>query len=65
MRAILAALVMCGSLGCAVAPILPNVDAGFSAVGPAVAAKRLLPSEPKAQWHVAPTEQGAALELRF
>jgi hypothetical protein len=54
-------LVACGVLGCAGTPSLPSVGAGAEREP----ARRLLPSEPEARWHVAPTGSGAALELEF
>jgi len=66
MRRIVALLVVSGALGCAGAPVLPDVGVGFAPALPARPdAKRVLPTEPRARWHVAPNEQGAALELRF
>jgi hypothetical protein len=67
MRRIVAAIVSCFALGCASAPILPAIDAAPATGAEADAARdhRLLPSQPKAAWHVAPTQSGAALELRF
>ena len=66
MRRIVALLVVSCALGCAGAPVLPAVDAGLAPDGSTRAgARRVLPSEPKPEWRVAPNEQGAALELRF
>jgi hypothetical protein len=59
MRGIVAVIALCGAFGCAGAPAMPSVG------GHADPAKRLLPSEPQARWHVAPTDSGAALELEF
>jgi hypothetical protein len=61
MRGIVALLLSCGALGCAGAPILPSVASGSDPKP----SQRLLPSEPEARWHVAPTDSGAALELEF
>jgi hypothetical protein len=66
MRRLVALVAIAGAFGCAGTPVLPRVDAGLGLDGrSSVAAKQLLPSEPKAEWRVAPTEQGAAVELRF
>lgn len=62
MRGIIAFLLAAGALACAGTRVLPSVDAE-----PAAAARvsGLVPSEPKPEWRLAPTSQGAAVELRF
>jgi hypothetical protein len=64
MGRIVVLLVAAGVFGCAATPVLPPVEAGADPRTRA-AATRLLPSEPEASWHVAPSGQGAAVELRF
>jgi len=65
MRRLVALVAIAGAFGCAGTPGLPSVDTGFGVDGTPVAKRQLLPSEPKPEWRVAPTEQGAAVELRF
>jgi hypothetical protein len=64
MRGIVLALCALGAVGCAGTTTLPAVGADATEVAEE-RAERSLPREPEARWRVAPTEQGAALELRF
>lgn len=62
MRGILALLLAAGALACAGMPVLPSVGAE---PGAAPRAAQLVPGDPEPEWRIAPTAQGAALELRF
>lgn len=68
MPRLVALLVLSGLVGCAGTPVLPSVEAGLGVRDPdsrRAGTTRTAPRDPEPQWRVAPTENGAALELRF
>lgn len=68
MPRIVALLVLSGLVGCAGTPVLPSVEAGLDAGDPGLrraGTTRTTPRDPEPRWRIAPSENGAALELRF